>query len=121
MLRRSLLAVVLSLVCAGTTRAEDWTRFRGPNGSGASADKNVPTVWDDTQNIVWKVDLPGPGSSSAITTAPHVIVTPYSGYGVERTSPGAPAALVRHILCFDRPTGDQKSKVELPSEQSEDR
>ncbi|HVV99986.1 MAG TPA: PQQ-binding-like beta-propeller repeat protein [Planctomycetaceae bacterium] len=114
-------AVVLCLALAGTAWAEDWTRFRGPNGSGVSPDKNVPTVWDDTQNILWKVDLPGPGSSSPIITGPDVIVTAYSGYGVERSNPGNPDSLTRHLLCFDRHTGEQKWKVDLPALEREDR
>ena len=121
MLRPHLLAAALSLACLGSASAGDWTRFRGPNGSGVSADRNVPVVWDDTQNMVWKVDLPGAGSSSPITTGPCVIVTSYSGYGIERSSQADATALVRHIQCFDRSTGDQKWKVDLPAEQREDR
>jgi len=45
----------------------DWARFRGPNGSGVSGDAEAfPTRWSGTENVKWKVALPGPGLSSPI-------------------------------------------------------
>ena len=35
------------------TRAE-WSRFRGPNGTGVSTDKNVPVEWKDDA-VLWKL------------------------------------------------------------------
>jgi hypothetical protein len=56
----------LLLVSSSPARS-DWTRFRGPNGSGVSADgKSPPVAWSDSENLQWKVALPGPGSSSPI-------------------------------------------------------
>ncbi len=44
--------------------ADDWTRFRGPNGSGvAAAGESVPAEWGDDQNLAWKLALRGPGWS----------------------------------------------------------
>src|SRR5262245_36655396 len=58
-----------------------WPRFRGPDGSGVSADPNVPAAWSVTRNLAWQLDLPGPGSSSPIVWDDRVFVTCYSGYG----------------------------------------
>ena len=37
----------------------------------------VPTAWDETKNMAWKVDLPGTGSSSPIIVGGKLIVTCY--------------------------------------------
>jgi len=96
----------------------DWTRFRGPRGSGVSNDKGVPTTWSASENIVWKTPLPGFGSSSPITLGKKIFLTCYSGYGLDRDKPGDQKNLVRHVLCIDRPTGkilwDKRSKARLP-------
>lgn len=104
-----LLLCFLALVglLAGSVTAADWPRFRGPNGSAISDNQDIPTTWNDDKNIAWKVDLPGPGSSSPITTGPYVIVTCYTGYGVDRAAPGELKQLERKILCFERSTGKQ--------------
>src|SRR5262249_54308478 len=87
--------------------AEDWSRFRGPNGSGVSMDAHIPIEWSDGKNLAWKADLPGPGSSSPIVIGDLVIITSYSGYGVEGRQ-GRLADLKRHVVAFDAASGDQK-------------
>jgi outer membrane protein assembly factor BamB len=44
--------------------AADWPRFRGPNGTGTSDDKDIPVVWK-ADNILWKTPV-GAGHSSPI-------------------------------------------------------
>lgn len=84
----------------------DWIQFRGPGGLGVSDDKGVPAKWSSTDNIAWKVELPGPGASSPIVVGNRVFLTCYTGYGLEPTK-GDPKELRRHLLCFDRGTGKE--------------
>ncbi len=44
-LRRSLLIGVLA--GANSASAQDWSRFRGPNGSGVSDATTVPVKWSE--------------------------------------------------------------------------
>ena len=97
--------ILLCLLAASPLVAADWPRFRGPDGSGISADTNVPVTWSESRNLKWKTPLPGPGSSSPIVWAKHVYVTCYSGYGVSRANPGKMEELQRHLLCIDRTDG----------------
>lgn len=88
------------------TMASDWPRFRGPNGSGVSPDKTpAPVHWSPTENVRWKVELPGAGSSSPIVVGDRVFVTCYSGYGLDRQNPGDMQNLRRHLVCVDRRSG----------------
>lgn len=99
------LLVVFSL--PGAADAADWSRFRGPNGGGVSADDApVPVDWNDTRNLKWKVKLPGPGASSPIVVGPRIFVTCWSGYGVDGRNPGDLKNLKRHLVCLDRKTGE---------------
>lgn len=96
----------LATIAAPALLAEDWLRFRGPNGSGVSRDAaSIPAKFGATENLKWKVPLPGPGSSSPIVVGEKVFVTCWSGYGMDRGSPGEQAKLRRHLVCLDRKTG----------------
>jgi outer membrane protein assembly factor BamB len=64
---------VLGLASVG--RGDDWPQFRGPNGSGISTAKEIPTRWDANKNVAWKVKLPGYGWSSPIVLGDKVFVT----------------------------------------------
>lgn len=104
---KSRIAFVVSLVaCLASARtfAADWPQFRGPGGMGVSDDKNLPVRWSSSENIAWKVDLPGPGSSSPIVVGDRVFVTCYRGYGLEPNA-GDQKDLRRQLLCFERDTG----------------
>ena len=114
---------IASLLCFAfsiTSSGEDWMRFRGPNGSGISTSESVPLEWSDTENMKWKIDLPGPGSSSPIVYGDRVYITCYTGYGVDKENPGEPAELTRHLFCFDRNNGHEIWKSSIPSAADED-
>lgn len=68
-----LLAAILALSTAAANDT-DWSRFRGPNGSGISATKGLPTEFGPDRNVVWKVDLPE-GYSSPIISGNRIFLT----------------------------------------------
>ena len=57
-----LAALILAIPSA---MAQEWTRFRGPNGSGESNCKSIPEKWSE-DDYNWKVSLPGRGHSSPV-------------------------------------------------------
>ena len=99
------LAALAVAYCAAAS-ASDWPRFHGVNGNGISADKQSPPVkWSDTENMQWKVALPGPGASSPIVVGKKVYVTCWSGYATDPNNEGDEQDLRRHLICLDRDTG----------------
>ena len=46
---------------------ENWSRFRGPNGSGVSPSTRLPSEFGPDTNVVWKTELPFGHSSPALT------------------------------------------------------
>ena len=98
--------------------AADWSRFRGPNGSGVAADAKPASTWSESRNVRWKTELPGPGASSPIVVGERIFVTCYSGYGTERG--GDLQKLQRHLVCVNRADGKIAWSAAVPAAQPED-
>ncbi len=56
----------------------DWSRFRGPNGSGHATGDRYPTTFSATSNLLWKLPLPQ-GHSSPIVWRDRIYLTAYRG------------------------------------------
>lgn len=100
--------VVITLVTVMLTAplvAEDWPQFRGPAGNATSVDSVIPLRWTADENIVWKSELPGRGSSSPIIWGDRIFLTAFTGYGMTMDDPGDKSNLELHLLCFDRTSG----------------
>ena len=111
---KRILIYCLLLLFVDSVRAENWPRFRGPEGKGKpSSDSSIPFEWSESKNMKWKLSLPGPGSSSPIVWNDRVFVTAYSGYG--DGSNGSPENLVRHLLAIDRQSGEVIWQRDIPS------
>lgn len=65
---------LLPLVFFVTLEAE-WHAWRGPTNDGVSTAQNLPDVWSETENIVWKFALPAAGSSTPIVVKEKVFLT----------------------------------------------
>lgn len=67
-------AFVLSiLVFTLAAQAQEWTRFRGPNGSGAGK-ADLPEQISE-KNIHWRATLPGTGHSSPVIWGDRIFLT----------------------------------------------
>jgi len=73
---------------------ENWPAWRGPRGDGTSLEKNTPVRWSGTQNIAWKVPIPGKGHASPIVWGNRVFVV--TALEEEKQ---------RLLLCLDRTNG----------------
>jgi outer membrane protein assembly factor BamB len=71
---RLILVIVLFLLIPGRALGENWPTWRGPRGDGTSLEKNVPVEWSATENIVWKVPIPGIGHASPIVWGDRIFV-----------------------------------------------
>ena len=63
---RLVLAAATGVVLvAAAARAQEWTRFRGPNGTGHGTGQAIPVQWTK-EDYNWKVKLPGGGHGSPV-------------------------------------------------------
>lgn len=80
---KTVLTVAASIILfsASGTFAEDWPHWRGPSadgmltGNGVAPDSNPPTSWSEKENVRWKTQIPGSGSSSPIVMGDRVFVS----------------------------------------------
>lgn len=83
-------AAILAVLLGATTmtaHAENWPQWRGPAGTGASPDVQVPATWSDSTNIAWRARLRGVGISSPIAWEDRVYLTSQVGRGQSRVGP----------------------------------
>lgn len=101
--------------------AADWSRFRGPNGSGrATVDQPLATNWSDTEGVLWKVAVPR-GSSSPVVSGDRIFITSYSGYAVNLQDAGDRNALQLHVLACDLETGARLWEYQFAAAEAEQR
>jgi outer membrane protein assembly factor BamB len=121
--------VSLTILCAlplfWTQASEEryWSYWRGPAADGMAVG-NAPLNWSDTQNVRWKTDIPGRGSSSPVIWDDRIFVTTAVKTGTtpeaeQRAEPSAKPPAKRmpfgqsgpqaehdfKVLCLDRNTG----------------
>ena len=68
------LAVIALAHFGPEASAQEWTRFRGPNGTGVSHAKTIPTSLTSA-DINWKIELPGVGHSSPVLWGDRIFLT----------------------------------------------
>ena len=100
-----ILLVAILFACVPTSLAsDDWSQFRGPNGTGVSETKGLPTEFGPTKNVVWKTPLP-PGHSSPVLTRDRIFLTAHDKEKL-------------FVICLDRQTGEILWQKEAPRAQA---
>ena len=86
-----------ALLCLSSPLLADWRQFRGNDANGVAEGAAPPTTFSDTENIAWKIDLPGRGLSSPIVVGDKVFVSASSGPRQDRL----------HVICFNAKDGTE--------------
>lgn len=94
-----LFSCILAAACCASA-APDWSRFRGPNGTGIDDSHPLPATLSPTQNVVWKVALPN-GYSSPVLDKTRIFLTGFEGDKL-------------YTICLDRATGRINWRREAP-------
>ena len=63
------------LLLSAYVGADNWPAWRGPNGNGVSAERDLPLTWGPEQNVRWKVPLPEACNSTPIIWGEHIFFT----------------------------------------------
>jgi outer membrane protein assembly factor BamB len=99
------MAILITLFATSVTVASDeWTQFRGPNGTGVSATTGLPQEFGPKKNVVWKTELP-PGHSSPVLTRDRIFVTAFTKEKDDHKL---------FVICLDRQTGKILWQREVP-------
>lgn len=77
--RTTTLSALLSLVVAVTLSAEpnikdSWHQWRGPNNNGVAVG-DAPLHFSDTENVKWRIKVPGKGNSTPVIWGDTIFLT----------------------------------------------
>ena len=106
---RTLSTFAVCFVLTLRIAATDWPQFRGPEGQGHSASVDAPLTWSETDNVRWKVPLPGAGWSSPVVAGGRVWIT--AAVSERSGARGGPISL--RALAFDVENGREVVNVEV--------
>ena len=95
-----MLNIIILLVALTPFVSDEWSQFRGPNGSGVSETKGLPAEFGPTKNVLWKTALPA-GHSSPVLTHDRIFVTAHNSDKL-------------FVICLDRATGKILWQREVP-------
>lgn len=91
---KSSLFLLLTLASHLARAAENWPQFRGPDGTGHSDARGLPSEWSESKNVVWKTAIHDRGWSSPVIQGKQIWLTSASKDGREL-----------FVLCIDRDSG----------------
>src|SRR5215471_9278681 len=108
---RFIAALIIALIGAGqaTANEDEWSRFRGPNGTGISGATNLPVEFDPEKGVVWKTALP-PGHSSPVLARSRIYVTAHTPIDAKNKTDYR-----LFVIALDRKTGKELWRREIPS------
>ena len=66
MVKRLVTSGLLGCLAIVTVSAENWPAWRGPAMNGISSETGLPVKWSATENIAWKLPMPGRSGSTPI-------------------------------------------------------
>jgi outer membrane protein assembly factor BamB len=98
----------VSVISHGGDAAKYWPFWRGPSMQGLVEGKGYPSTWSDTENVLWRAQVPGRGHSSPIVWADRIFLTT-----------AAPDGSSRSVLCYRRSDGTllwERAVPEAPAE-----
>jgi outer membrane protein assembly factor BamB len=116
-MRHVVYTLIVALVPTVGVRADDWPHWRGPKGTGVSAETGLPTRWSATENIAWKVPLAGLGVSTPVVSGDRIFVTSQTGAGARQ--PGRHPTLVQGpdpVASGERPLGSARPAAGDPGD-----
>ncbi len=71
--------VSLCLVATSAIRAENWPQWRGPTNNCVSQETGIPAKFSKTENVAWRLPLPGQAGSTPIVWENRIFLTSAEG------------------------------------------
>jgi len=77
----AILALAAAMASAATASGESpaaraqWPQWRGPLGTGVAPAGNPPLTWSESENVRWKIPIPGQGHSTPVVWGDRVFLT----------------------------------------------
>jgi outer membrane protein assembly factor BamB len=99
----ALVAGMAANAMAESLSEDFWPQWRGPLGTGVGPHANPPLTWSETNNLKWKIVMPGEGDATPIVWADRLFVLCAVPAG-KQTSEGK-GAFRFTVVCIERSSG----------------
>jgi len=90
------------VVLCGAAVGQEWTRFRGPDGTGMGKGESIPVSFAEA-DYLWKVKLPAPGHSSPVLWGDRIFLTCSHDANEQR-----------EVVCLDARSGKTLWSTKMP-------
>jgi outer membrane protein assembly factor BamB len=70
-----------------SAQADNWPFWRGPHNNGVCDEKNIPSEFGKTKNLMWRLPLPGQAAATPVVWGDHIFLT-------------SPAGQELQLMCF---------------------
>ncbi|MDE0467197.1 MAG: PQQ-binding-like beta-propeller repeat protein [Candidatus Poribacteria bacterium] len=74
-----LILLLAAFMFVGNGFADNWHQWRGPNNDGISHETDVPIQWSQTENVKWRLPLPGEAASTPVVWEDKIFLTSAEG------------------------------------------
>ena len=91
---RTTTTALLILSTTAAIAADNWPEFRGPDGNGHAAAKDLPLRWSEKENVAWKTPIHDRGWSSPVIWEDQIWLTTATADGHRL-----------YAVCVDRESG----------------
>ena len=98
-------AILIGLPVGIWAENGDWPHWRGPENNGISSETGLPASWSATENVKWRLALPGSAPSTPVIWGERIFLTSADGDAMA-------------LLCVDsngkilwqKPLGERRSR-----------
>lgn len=94
--------LMVFVVLCGAAHGQEWTRFRGPDGTGIGKGEAIPVSVAEA-DYLWKIKLPGPGHSSPVLWGDRIFLTCAHDADAQR-----------EVVCLDARSGKTLWSTKMP-------
>lgn len=67
--------LIAGFVSSPASAKDEWPQFRGPDGNGHTAARNLPIHFGEGKAVIWKQAIPGEGHSSPVISGKYIWLT----------------------------------------------
>ena len=78
-LRNALTFLLVVFILTANSFADNWQQWRGPSNDGISQETDIPIQWSQTENVRWRLPLPGEAASTPVVWENKIFLTSAEG------------------------------------------
>lgn len=104
-----ILAISLFYLLTASSTVENWPHWRGPDNNGISSEKGLPMTWSQSENVKWRLELPGSAPSTPVIWNDRIFLTSADGNFMVLLCVKSDGEIL-----WKKPLGDRRTRFHQP-------